>query len=340
MHFPGLLIITAALASILISGPAWACSWASFGSDQAAVTARTMDWYSDDHAVVKGQGRSRPLKAADAPDGLEYKSRYASLQIHSFEKGLVVEAMNEKGLQGSVLFLDGSELPAVKPGRENVDPNNFLAYAVASFPNVQELVDSLERINFIPAPLDIPGPDGEQIGYPADKWPGHFAFSDAGGDKVIIEFIKGEVKIYHGREHDALTNEPNYETHLALDAVGYQPTGSIFPEDRRGRAKGYLRDMRERGVSDPRRALLAMRGLLASVWAGTEEIDRVDNEVYPTIWGSLADQKSLTYYITRYNAWCSEIYDFSMFDADRPEEVELTATGCPYTKIESGAQRD
>ncbi|MDL2260418.1 linear amide C-N hydrolase, partial [Deltaproteobacteria bacterium OttesenSCG-928-K17] len=284
--------------------------------------------------------RNLALRAADTPDGLEYKSRYASLQIRSFEKGIVVEAMNEKGLQGSVLFLDGSELPAVQPGRDNIDPNNFIAYAVSSFSNVRELVDSLARINFIPATLDIPGPEGEGLGYPADKWPGHFAFSDASGDKVIIEFIKGEVKVYHGREHDALTNEPNYETHLALDAVGYQPTGSIFPEDRRGRAKSYLRDMRERGVDEPRRALLAMRGLLAGVWAGTEEIDRVENEVYPTIWSSLADQKSLTYYITRYNTWCSEIYDFSMFDAARPEEVTLTAPDYPYAKIDGSPLKD
>lgn len=324
----GILPLVAVLTLIMTGGTSRACTWAAFHAPETAIVARTMDWTIDDHAVVRGHGRGGLARTADTPNAVEYSAKYASLQIDSF-RGVVAEAMNEKGLQGSILFLDGSVLPAPKPGRVDVDPNRFLAYAVSSFATVKELVDHLDEINFIPAPLSIPDGDGRPLEYPPEQWPGHFALADANGDKAVIEFIDGEVKLYFGPEHDALSNEPPYAIHQAFDFIGYRPTGSISTIDRRSRAKNYLRDMHERGVDSPRRALLAMRGLLAGVTSGTEAPDPEDGEVYPTLWTALADQKTGKYYVSRYDRWCSEIYDFSMFASERPEVVTLAAEGCP-----------
>lgn len=327
-------LLAAALAVLWTSAPAHACSWAAFASGNVAIVARTMDWEYNDNAVVKGHGRNSREKTADTPDAIDYAAKYASIRIHSFDAGLVSDAMNEKGLQAACLFLDESELPAPRPGRKDVDPNNFLAYAVANFATVREVVAALADINFIPAALPIPAAaDGTPIDYPPEKWPVHFAFADAGGDRAVVEFVRGEMKIYHGPGHDALTNEPFYEIHLALDDLEYAPTGSIYPVDRRARAKNYLRDMRERGVETHGRALLAMRGLLATVSAGTEEIDRAENEVYPTIWGVLADQTEKRYYLTRIDSWCAEIYDFSLFPYTTPGVTLLRAEECPYGGI-------
>lgn len=332
------MFLVAALSLVLIAGPACACTWAAFANGRAAVVARTLDWYRPDGATVKGHGRNVELKAADTPNALTCKAKYASIQIHSFASGIVSEAMNEKGLQGGILFLDGSELPAPQPGRQDVSPNHFIAYAVSNFATVQEVVDDLARINLIPDHMGIPGPDGANIGYAPEKWPGHFALADATGDKVVIESLEGKLRVYHGPEYDVLTNEPPYEIHRVLIAGGYQPSGGIFPVDRLIRAKRYLRDMYERGVDTPSRALLAMRGLLASVSAGTEEIDRVENEVYPTLWWALADLRAGAYYLTRIDSWCAEIYDFSMFDPQAAEVVGLKPAACPYAPVQADAE--
>ncbi len=329
-----------ALIFLLMGGNgAYACSWAAFANGEVAIVARTMDWYYDDHAVVKGHGRNVRVKAAEGPDGLEYAAKYASIQIHSFDIGLVIEAMNEKGLQGAILFLDNSEMPAPRPGRKDISPNNFIAYAVSSFSTVQEVVENLDKINMIADSINIPGPGGHGIGYSPKHWPGHFALADASGDKVVIELLKGEVVVHHGKEHDAITNEPPYDIHLALDAIKYQPNGTISTVDRRARAKQYLQSMYARGVATSARALVAMRGLLASVHAGSELTDPMTGEVYPTIWAALADQKSGRYYLSRYASWCAEQYDFSLFDPAKPEVAPLKAAPSPYENIhmEGGA---
>lgn len=329
-------IFLAALLSCVLAGDSVrACSWAAFNSGKVSVVGRSMDWYSSDNAVVKGQGRNVAVKAADTANALEYVSKYASIQVHSFTDGLVVDAMNEKGLQGSILFLDNSTLPAPQSDRKDVNPGHFIAYAVASFATVQEVVDSLKTVNFTPAHMGLPGADGNPIPYKPENWPGHYAFADAAGDKAVIEFIKGEITVYHGKQYDAMTNEPWYDIHLTFDAIGYQPNGTISTVDRRTRAKHYLRDMYERGVDTRQRAILAMRGLLASVFAGTEEIDRAENEVYPTVWTAVIDQNSGVYYISRITSWCSEIYDFSMFSPDKPETVALKARPCPYPDVDA-----
>ena len=107
------------------------------------------------------------------------------------------------------------------------------------------------------------------------------------------------------------------------------------------RAKLYLRDMYERKVVTNDRALMAMRGLLATVFAGTEEIDRAENEVYPTQWWALVDQHAGRYYFSRIESWGTEIYDFTMFDPSKAEVVELKAPASPYPpmKVEKNGSR-
>lgn len=328
MKVPNLFFFAAILSLMPVQTvqTAWACTWAAYANGPTAVVARTMDWYHNDHAVVKGVGRNIEIFASNTPDALRYKTRYASLQICSMGF-IATDALNEKGLQGSLLYLEGSLLPKARSGRQNVSAFAFLPYAVSSFATVRELVDALQGINIVASPLPIPLPINTLEGLideTTGKWPGHFAFSDATGDKAVIEFRDGELKLYHGKEHAALSNEPPYDVHLKFDATGDRPLATISPLDRRATAKFYLSDMYKRNVTDSGRALLAMRGLLAAVTASTEEVDPDDGVVYPTIWSVLADQNAGVYYLSRYTAWDTERYDFSLFSKDEPEITILS----------------
>ncbi|MDL2263595.1 linear amide C-N hydrolase [Synergistaceae bacterium OttesenSCG-928-I11] len=323
-----LAIVTIFLA--VTAGPSFACSWAAYTEGSASVVARTMDWYFDDNVVVKGHGRGIAVKANDTPNALEYKSKYASIQFHSFETGIVIEGMNEQGLQCSVLFLDDSELPPLDPERKDVGILNFVSFVVSNFSTVREVTADLAEINVAPASIaDIFSQVESSHEYDPQKAPLHFAIADTGGDRAIVEFIDGKTKVYRGAAHDTLTNEPHYDVHLYLDSALYRPDGSNLPADRRARARQMLADMRARKVDESRRALLAMRGVLATVHAGTEQIDFVENDVYPTIWSALADQNGGTYYLWRYDAWNPEYYDFGMFDPTKPEVVTLASPETP-----------
>jgi len=324
--------ITVLTVFVFNTSTAFACTWAAYHNGNASFVVRTMDWYWDDEMVVKGHGRGIEVKAANTPNALTYTTKYASLQIHSFLDH-VTDAMNEKGLQVSILYLQDSEIPVPVDGRRDVDLIYLLCFFVSNFATVREAVDGIKTINILPFHRNVmKNPLGRPIEFSGRHLHFHFALADAAGDKAIIEFIKGEMRIYHGSQYDAMTNEPNMEVHLALEKAGYRPFGGIDPLDRRARARRYMQDMVVRNVTEPERALLAMRGLLTNVWAGTEELDPVDDIPYPTIWGAVIDQNSLTYYITRYNTWCTEKFDFTMFDPSRPEVTVLRSNVCMVSK--------
>ena len=332
--------LVSALLFTLVANPALACSWASYANGPVAIVARTVDWYHSDDAVLRGCGRGLKIKAADSPTGLEYAAKYASIQVNSFGE-LVSDAVNEKGLQGSILYLDGSTLPPVRPDRKDMDPYKFIAYAVSNFATVREVVDNLDALNFLPKANALKDAAGRTIATKPENWPFHYALADATGDRVIIEYVNGRALVYHGKDHDTLSNEPEYLVHKTLEAFSHRPGGTISTIDRWGRARQYMKDMHERKVTGNDHALMAMRGLLASVWAGIDEIDRAENEVYPTQWGALIDQKTGRYYFSRIESWCTEIYDFSMFDPAKPESVVLKAQPCPYAPMkDSGAGKN
>lgn len=337
------LVLAVSLVTLVPAHPAKACSWAAYVAGSAAFVARTMDWYVNDPMQVQGMGRGVTIKAASTANALEYTTKYATIQMRSFDH-LVGEVMNEAGLQACALFLDGSRLP--KPsadGKKDFDPMMLPTYVASCFSTVAEALDHLKKLNFLPGHLALPTPDGNQIVHDPQAFPTHFAMVDKTGDKAIVEFVKGEMLIYHGKEHDALSNEPAYEIQMMFRYYGYRPYGSISTPDRFGRAKDYLNDMRRRGVDTSDRGLLAMRGLIASLTAGMEEIDPTspDEEVYPTMWSVIADLNAGKYYVERVTNWCAEVYDFSMFDVSKPQVVNLKAQPSPIppTPLESGKKK-
>lgn len=58
----------------------------------------------------------------------------------------------------------------------------------------------------------------------------HLAIEDASGDSAIIEFVDGEQRVHHGREHVIMTNDPPYDEQIALLAqLDYSNPSSDMP---------------------------------------------------------------------------------------------------------------
>lgn len=304
---------------------AFACSWAEYSDGTYSAVARTMDWY-DDRLEIFGYGRGLTLKTSDTQGGVEYTTKYASIEFYSLDAA-VADVMNEKGLTGSALLLEESYYPDPVSGKIDVSPINILTYFVSSFATVQEIVDIIYDINILPVLIPEISDSGliQAVSDP-HVVPLHYAFSDKTGDNLIIEILGGEVKIYHGKDHNVLTNDPNYEMMRYLtDVMYYKAHNTIETWDRFAASKQYLADMESREVAGQNNILLAMRGLLAQMNDGTDETDKTyNNEVYPTVWGVVADQTSCTYYVSYYNKWHTEIYDFQSFDVNKAEIVPLS----------------
>jgi choloylglycine hydrolase len=125
--------------------------------------------------------------------------------------------------------------------------------------------------------------------------------SDATGDSAIIEFVDGEMVIWHDRSYQVMTNEPTFDRQLAIreywQAVNpreFMP-GTVRATDRFVRASFYINAVEQ--TSDPRRAAAAVFSVMRQVsvpW-GISIADQPN--LSTTRWRVVADQRDRRYYV-------------------------------------------
>ncbi|MGR5285891.1 linear amide C-N hydrolase [Vibrio maritimus] len=305
-----------------------ACTSAIYNNGEASLTVRTMDWFGHDDATVVGAGKGITNQYGDTKEAIKTESKYASLKIKSFAPQLVAEAMNENGLVARILYLgnDYTEMAPDRAGVPDVAASQFPNYAVDNFASVADVIGNLNDIDVIQDKVcDLPGHENECIAAPV-----HYHLTDASGDSAVIEFVKGEVKIYHGNVTDAasaqyLSNDPEFGFHMNLDKEQTESGSTIRAYDRRLRAKEVVEDMYARNVTDNTSALNSLKAAGASVFAGYDQLDPYANDVFPTLWTIYTDQNAKEIYLDRYDTWQVEHYDFTMFNNHEAKEVVLGA---------------
>ncbi|MCW8347479.1 linear amide C-N hydrolase [Vibrio sp. ZSDZ65] len=325
------IALTFALTATLSSGmvaTSQACTSAIYNHGSASLSVRTMDWFGHDDAVVVGVGSGIETRYADTKEGLTAHSKYAALKIKSFGPQIVAEAMNDQGLVARILYLglDYTKMAPEREGIPDVAASKFPSYAVDNFASVKDVIDDLSGIDVIQDLVcDLPNHEGECIPAPV-----HYHLTDAHGDSAVIEFIDGEIKIYHGDVNTApsaqyLSNDPEFSFHMNLDKEQTEAGSTIRAYDRRLRAKAILDDMYARDVSDNTQALNSMKAAGASVFAGYSQLDPYANDVFPTLWTIYTDQNAKEIVLDRYDTWQIERYNFDMFNNEQPKEVILGA---------------
>lgn len=316
-------LLAIALATTATVGIANACTTAVYNNGEAQLTMRTMDWFGHDQAVVVGTGAGIDTQYS-ATDGVATRSKFAALKIESFNPGIVAEAMNEQGLEARILYLGtgaGTEFAQDRADTKNVDAGMVPTWAVDNFSSVTEVVSALQSVDVLPtAVCDLPNHEGECI-YP----PVHYQFADAQGNTAVVEFIKGEMKIYTGSGSAYMSNDPAFDEHLALDEQQAEAGSTILPSDRRLRAKSVIADMYERNVTDATKAQNSMKAVGATVFAGYDQIDKSVNDVFPTLWTNYTDRDAKTWTFDRYDTWAVEHYSFDMFNNNEAKRVVLGA---------------
>ena len=286
-----LAALTAAAA--LLTAEAQACTRVVYlGPEGRTLTGRSMDFkdpmVSNFWVFPRGMKRS----GAAGSRSIEWTSKYGSLAVSGYDIS-TVDGMNEAGLNASLLWLNATQFPEDDGTTPHMSLSIWAQFYLDQFATVSEAVDYTRA-----HPVQVVS--GEVPGRPGSLAPLHLTLSDATGDSAVVEWIDGKLRIYHGRAYQVVTNDPPYDTQLALqkywsavDPLKFLP-GSGRSEDRFVRADFYINAVTQ--SDDPRIAAAAVFSVIrnASAPYGVSLPDAPN--LSTTRWRVVADQKSMRFY--------------------------------------------
>ncbi|CAB3845573.1 linear amide C-N hydrolase [Achromobacter anxifer] len=246
----------------LAAPAAWPCTRAVFhGANGQVVTARSMDWKNDitSNLWVLPRGMARSGEAG--PNSLRWTSRYGSVVTSGYDVS-TTDGVNEAGLSANLLWLAESQYPKFdarsKPG---LTIAAWAQYVLDNYATVEEAVAALEQEPFTIVSDNVPGEDRLTTL--------HLSISDASGDSAIVEYIGGRQVIHHSRAYQVMTNSPQFEQQLALDAYWQQIGGTTMlpgtnrAADRFVRASFYINAIPK--DPDPNKALASVFSVIRNV---------------------------------------------------------------------------
>ncbi|NAZ37438.1 linear amide C-N hydrolase [Rubellimicrobium sp. CFH 75288] len=312
-------------AALVLGSWAEACTRAVYlGPEGRVLTGRSMDWklpiVSNLWVLPRGMARD----GAAGPRSAKWVSSYGSLVVSGYDIS-TADGMNEAGLVVNLLW----EVNATYPEDDGVTPrvsvSVFPQYLLDRYATVAEAVADL-RAN----PVQVAG--GEvPVGPPGRAATVHVSLSDATGDSAVIEFVDGEMTIWHDRAYQVMTNEPTYDQQLAILSYwqGVNPReflpGTVRASDRFVRAHFYVNAVEQ--SADPRVAAASVFSVIrhVSVPWGISVADAPN--LSTTRWRVVADHKDRRYYV-------ESVLSPSVFwvDLDRLDLSE----GAPVRRLDLG----
>jgi choloylglycine hydrolase len=199
-------------AGLLLGQPAaQACSrilWNDNGF--AVVVSRTMDWPESTQPILtvlpRGMQRDGGRAGAEVvvkDNPARWTPKYGSIVTTVYGIG-TADGLNERGLGVHMLYLSATDFGPRDPGKPGVHAGLWAQFLLDNAATVKEALALLDTVQVVMV---------EAHGHKATV---HLAIEDASGDSAIIEFVKGERVVHHGREYRIMTNDPTYDEQLAL----------------------------------------------------------------------------------------------------------------------------
>ncbi|UXU81828.1 linear amide C-N hydrolase [Paracoccus sp. SMMA_5_TC] len=318
--------VAMAATVIMAAAPvAQACTRAVYlGPEGRILTGRSMDWkmpmVSNLWAFPRGMARD----GAAGERSAEWTAKYGSLVVSGYDIA-TADGMNEAGLVVNLLW----EVEATYPEDDGVTPRISLSvfpqYLLDRYGTVAEAVADLRANPVLVQGGEVP------VGPPGKAATVHVSMSDATGDSAIIEFVDGEMVIWHDRSYQVMTNEPTYERQLAIREYwqGVNPRefmpGTVRATDRFVRASFYINAVEQ--SADPRVAAASVFSVIRQVsvpW-GISIADQPN--LSTTRWRVVADQRDRRYYV-------ESVTSPSVFWVDLAK-LDLSE-GAPVVKLDLG----
>lgn len=263
------------------------------GPNKTNITARSMDFSIDIPANIWFFPREIQRISSFKNNEIKWISKYGSIVTSSWDIA-VSDGMNEKGLVANLLWLTSTQYPVFdqESHKNGLVVSYWAQYVLDNFATVSEAVDALSQENFIVVSDKIPGTERF-----VDV---HLSISDALGDNAIFEYIDGQLTIHHDPNYVVMTNDPIYDSQLAINEYWKDIPGKIFlpgtnkAADRFVRASYYIKAVPQ---TEDRRIALAsafsvIRQCSVPYGISTEEFPNLST----TRWRTVSDHKNLTYY--------------------------------------------
>ncbi|MCY2938869.1 MAG: linear amide C-N hydrolase [Planctomycetota bacterium] len=285
----GLLALTMGTASLL------ACTrvlWNTGG--HPLIAARNMDWINsmpvDFYALPRGIDRNGLV----GPKSVQWKSKHGMLALVRDGAG-VVDGINEKGLAGHMLWLGTTDYGTRDPQRPGISLGLWLQYCLDNFATAAEVATAFEKDPFQIVPANFDGL----------KTSTHLAIEDTSGDSVVIEYQAGKPRVFHGRQHTVMTNDPPFAKQLENLRL-YQGFGGKDPlpgtnlaTDRFVRAAHYLRGLPQ--PKNDREAIAYVFSVMRNVSqpfgeVNLEALRKGDPHNSPTRWRSVINLTNGQYF--------------------------------------------
>jgi choloylglycine hydrolase len=204
-------------------------------ADGTVITGRSMDWSEDMRSNLWAFPRGMERSGAGGVDTPRWRSRYGSVVVSGYDVG-TADGINEKGLVANLLYLAESDYGKAN-GKPQLSISLWAQYVLDQFASVTEAVEHLRKEPFRIVAPRLPNGQGAQL---------HLSLSDASGDSAILEYINGRLVIHHGRQYTVMTNSPNFDQQLDLNAYWQSIGGTAFlpgtvrAADRFARASFFL----------------------------------------------------------------------------------------------------
>ncbi|MBZ6494883.1 linear amide C-N hydrolase [Natrinema longum] len=261
------------------------------GPEEIVLTGRSMDWHSEIGTNIWVFPRGLERTGEVGPASMEWTAEYGSVIASAYDIA-TTDGMNEAGLVANVLWLTESDYPEWDGDTPGLSISLWAQYVLDNFATVAEVVENHRNEEFVVVSDEIPD-EGRFATL-------HLSISDATGDSAVLEYVDGELTIYHDREYQVLTNSPPFDQQLALDAYWSEIGGTVMlpgtnrPADRFARASFYVDAIPQ--TQDRRTATASVFGAIrnVSVPYGIRTPD--EPHISSTRWRTVADHRDRRYY--------------------------------------------
>lgn len=323
------LIAVLGLAALVSAPLAEACTRAVYlGPEGCILTGRSMDWKLPIVSNVWVFPRGMERDGAAGERSARWSARYGSLIVSGYDIS-TADGMNEAELVANLLW----EVEATNPEDDGETPtvsvSAFPQYLLDRYASVAEAVADLRASPILVQGGEVP------VGPPGKAATVHVSLSDATGDSAIIEFVKGEMMLWHDRSYQVMTNEPTFDRQLAILEYwkGVNPReflpGTVRATDRFVRAHFYINSVVQ--SADPRVAAASV----FSVIRQTSVPWGISIEGQPNLstsrWRVVADHKERRYYL-------ESAISPSVFWVDLPKHD--FGNGAPVRKLDLGVEME
>ncbi len=275
--FKGLLVVLFLLG---VAGWVEACSNTFVSSGSEKISARNLDWGTDNPMLVTVSPRgvcrkSCPLQPGATPASWVSQYGTVTVRMYAFGAYVAIDGINEEGLGGGLLMLNGAEYPALD-SRPVLGDDTWLFYFLDNCRDVDEAVALAPGVR-----VDCVVPQ-------------HLILQDPTGDAAVMEYVDGSLNIYRPPVFNGvMTNEPPYPGQIA-NLSNYRGFGGDLPlpggtesESRFVRASWYHQTLPvpETAEQTVGSALAIMQNIAKPLVAGASH----------TVWTGLRDHAGLKY---------------------------------------------